>query len=79
MPTCTHALWALQKMNLEHEVPDLKHLLDEDLTWWEDFYPPALDILPEYYQRRISEEISQYLEFMDSPLKLEQVNHFNEY
>ena len=79
MPTCTHALWALQKMNLEHEVPDLKHLLDEDYSWWEGIYQPALEILPKDYKMEISENIHTFLLPMESPFKLEQINHFNEH
>lgn len=78
MPTCTHALWALQKMNLREEVPDLGHLMQEDFTWWEGIYPPALQILPEPYREEIFGKISQYLDPMERPYKLEKINHFNE-
>jgi len=65
-------------MNLQKEVPDLSHLLEEDFTWWEGMYPPALEILPEPYRDRISGKISQYLNPMDRPYRLEKINHFNE-
>jgi hypothetical protein len=78
MPTCTHALWALQTMNLEHEVLDLSDLLKQDFSWWEGIYLPALKILPEPYRGRIYHELSQYLNPMKRPYQLEQVNHFNE-
>lgn len=78
MPTCTHALWALQTMDLQDEVLDLSHLLQDDLSWWEGIYLPGLEILPDPYRGEITEKIYQFLEPMERPYKLEKVNHFNE-
>lgn len=78
MPTATHALWALKQLNQEHQVPDLKHLLEKDYSWWTAYYPPALEILPNEWKDGISKKIISLLPEMDIPYVLESVNHFDE-
>ena len=78
MPTATHALWALQIMNQENQVPDLSHLLTSDLSWWAQVYTPAYDLLPTRWRISICESISGFLEEMEPPHSLEQINHFDE-
>lgn len=69
--TAQHALWAIQSMDLEHLVPDLAHLLAEDLSWWEEAYRPGLDLIPfpwrEEVEARTREHMLQILGD-DSPL-----------
>ena len=71
-----HALWAIKKMNLEHLVPDLKPLLEQDFSWWEDYYPPGLELLPIDLRETIGERLSEYLELMDDHSKLTNVSIF---
>ena len=74
--TAMHALWAIKKMNLEHLVPDLKHLIDSDFGWWEKYYPPGFEILPEYLKKHVRDRIAEELEEMSSPYTLEDINLF---
>ncbi len=78
MPTTTHALWALKELNQEHQVPDLKHLLAKDYSWWTAYYPPALEILPHNWKEEITNKINALLPEMEAPYALESVNHFDE-
>ncbi|MFL2948770.1 MAG: DUF6395 domain-containing protein [Candidatus Poseidoniaceae archaeon] len=78
MPTATHALWALQTMGLEDQVPDLEHLFTGDLSWWGKVYPPAFELLPSRWENGITSAINSYLDEMEEPYLLEFVNHFDE-
>ena len=78
MPTATHALWALQMMNQENQVPDLSHLFASDLSWWAQVYPPAYNLLPNRWRTSIRNSISEFLKDMESPHYLEKINHFDE-
>jgi hypothetical protein len=78
MPTATHALWALQIMNQENQVPDLSHLFTSDLSWWAQVYPPAYNLLPNRWRTSIRNSISEFLKDMEFPHYLEKINHFDE-
>lgn len=78
MPSATHALWALQTMNQESQVPDLSHLFSSDLSWWAQVYPPAYELLPISWRTSIRNSISGFLKEMGSPHYLEEINHFDE-
>ena len=78
LPTATHALWAIQKMNLQHELPDLEHLLKQDFSWWTGFYPPAFEILQARWRDEIQSKINELLAPMDMPYSIENINHFDE-
>lgn len=77
LPTATHALWALQTMNLEKQVPDLAHLFEQDFSWWVQAYPPAFDLLPVPWRKEIQSSIMSFLPTMMEPYVLETINHFN--
>jgi hypothetical protein len=76
LKTAMQALWALQNMKLEHLVPDLEPLLEQNLGWWEKYYPPGFDLLPEYLRQRVKDKIDEELEPMCVPYDLENVNLF---
>jgi hypothetical protein len=78
MPTATHALWALQSMGHEEEVPDLAHLFEVDYAWWAKIYLPGLELLPERWRGPIEGRVRSFLPLMDQPYKLQNVNHFDE-
>ena len=78
LPTATHALWALQQMGLEEETPDLQPLLNLDYSWWTSYYPPAREILPQRWEKQIWESVTTYLDPMQQPYSLQEVNHFDE-
>lgn len=72
--TAQHALWAVQKMNLNDRYPHLAKYLDEDLGWWEKAYPPGIEIIPEEWRSGIKENSEKYLKWMKEPFDLENVN-----
>ena len=76
LKTAMQALWALQQMKLEHLVPDLAHLLEQDLGWWEKYYPPGFDLLPEYLKQHVRDRIVEELEPMPLPYQLTDVDLF---
>ena len=78
LPTATHALWALQQLNLESEVPELSPLLESNLSWWTSSYPPAKEILPLRWREETWGKIHQYLSPMREPYPVESVNLYNE-
>ncbi len=78
MPTATHALWALQTMNQEKQVPDLLHIFSSDFSWWAKVYPPAYNLLPNRWRTSIRNSISGFLNEMEFPRYLEEINHFDE-
>ena len=78
LPTATHALWALKELNLESETPHLKNLLEQDLSWWTEIYPPSEGLLPDKWKDEIREQLSKYLEQMSKPYVLESINHYSE-
>ena len=78
IPTTTHVLWAVQKMNIGDQVPSLEKFLGEDFSWWTDYYPPAFDIIQEPYKDEILKKTMQYLSPMEEPYRLERINHYLE-
>ena len=78
LPTATHALWALQQLYLESEVPDLAEYLKQDLSWWTTSYPPAKEILQERWKDEIWSNIAKYLRSMKQPYPIETINYFDE-
>jgi hypothetical protein len=78
LPTATHALWALKQLKHESQTPDLKHLLEDDFSWWTCYYPPAREILPARWNKGITDKIAHYLDPMEQPYAVESVNHFDE-
>jgi hypothetical protein len=78
MPTATHALWALQTMNQEKQVPDLSHVFISDLSWWAQVYPPGFDLLPDPWREGIESNINEGLENMQKPYALHKINYFGE-
>ena len=78
LPTATHALWALQQLKLESEVPELSSLLKTDLSWWTSSYPPAKEILPLRWREETWQKIHDFLTPMNEPYPVESINHYNE-
>jgi hypothetical protein len=78
MPTATHALWALQTMGYEDELPDLAHLFEQDFSWWAKVYPPGFDLLPARWREPIETKVRNFLPVMPQPYALHDVNHFGE-
>ena len=78
LPTATHALWALQQLKLESEVPELSSLLKTDLSWWTSSYPPAKEILPLRWREETWQKIHQHLSPMSEPFPVESVNYYDE-
>lgn len=76
MPTATHALWALQSMGLEEEVPELLPLLKQDLGWWTGVYPPGFDLLPERWRAPIEARVRALLPLMPEPYALHDIDLF---
>jgi len=74
LPTTTHALWALQQLNLESEVPELSDYLETDLSWWTSFYPPAKQILPQRWGEEIWQNILLHLSPMKEPYLVESID-----
>ena len=69
-----HAIWAVKKMRLDYLLPDLQHLLHQDLAWWEQYYPPGLEIVPADLKEHIMERLNHYLEPMPPPYPLEDID-----
>ena len=78
MPTATHAIWALQTMDHEDELPDMAHLFEQDFSWWAEVYPPGFDLLPERWRESIETAVRGILPTMPEPYALHDVNHFDE-
>jgi hypothetical protein len=78
MPTATHALWALQTMGYEDEVPDLSHLFEQNFSWWSKVYKSGFDLLPTRWRMHIEEKINSSLDPMAIPYMLHKINHFEE-
>ncbi len=76
LKTAVHVTWVLQQFKLFHLVPDLKYLESLDLSWWEKYYPPALNLLPEKYLEVQKKSIENYLEPMPKPYAIEKINLF---
>ena len=76
LKTAMQALWALQNMKLEHLVPDLEPLLESDLGWWQKYYSPGFDLLPDYLRNYVHDRIVEELEPMPLPYQLEYVDLF---
>ena len=73
-----HAVWAAKVMNIQHLLPDLESILDSDLSWWEQYYPPGLDLIPIELREHVENKLKQYLEPMDAPYVMETINLFSE-
>ena len=73
-----HALWAIKIMNIEHLVPDLKTQLEQDFSWWEDYYSPGLELLPIDLREFIEGNLKLNLEIMRDRSKLTNINLFPE-
>ena len=73
-----HSLWAIKGMNLEHLVPDLKPLLHQDFSWWENYYTPGLELLPIELREVIEGNLKLNLEIMRDHSKLTNINLFPE-
>lgn len=78
MPTATHALWALQTMGHEDELPDLAHLFEKDYSWWANIYSPGFDLLQDRWRPTIETNLRSMLPVMPEPFELQFVNHFSE-
>jgi hypothetical protein len=76
--TAMHALWAIKIMNIEHLVPDLKTQLEQDFSWWEDYYSPGLELLPIDLREFIEGNLKLNLEIMRDRSKLTNINLFPE-
>ena len=73
-----HAVWAAKVMNLQHLLPDFESILNSDLSWWEQYYPPGLDLVQNELREHIEDKLKQYLEPMDTPHVMETINLFPE-
>ena len=73
-----HSLWAIKSMNLEHLVPDLQPFLEQDFSWWENYYAPGLELLPLDLRDSIEENLKLKLEVLDNHAKLTDVDIFPE-
>lgn len=79
LPTAIHALWAIQTMGLRNKVPDHLHaFLENDFSWWTKVYPPSKEIISLEWREQIWRKICTYLEIMDPPYEVEQVNLYGE-
>ena len=76
LKTAVHVTWTLQKFDLFYLVPDLEYLESLDLSWWENYYPPALKLLPEKYSEFQKNAIEKYLKPMPKPYAIEKINLF---
>ena len=78
LPTATHALWALKEMNLEEETSHLTELLQTDLSWWTKVYPPSEELHPPLWRDLLNEKLYTYLDKMNQPYALEELNLYKE-
>jgi len=72
--TAQHALWAIQKQNLESKVPHLAKFLSEPLDWWEDYYPPGLSLISEGMRLGVETQTKKYLQPMSDLITFESVD-----
>ena len=73
-----HALWAIKKMKLEHLVPDLEIQLQQDFSWWENYYAPGLEILPPDLREIIQNNLELYLQLLEDSSHLTSIDLFPE-
>jgi len=71
--TAQHALWAIQTMGLQDSVPHLEEYLMASLKWWEEYYPPGLDLMNEPLRSYVEDRTRDYLNPMTQPYQLELV------
>ena len=71
--TAQHALWALQKQNLQYLAPQFNSHFDSDLSWWSKAYGPGIEIIQMPWRSGVSEKTNQYLDWMDPPYSLQNV------
>ena len=74
--TAMHALWAIKNMQLEELVPDLNHLLNDNLDWWEEYYSPGINLLPLDLKQHINQRLDEELKVMSLPIVLETIDLF---
>ena len=72
--TAQHALWALRVQQLEHLAPHLAPLLESDLSWWVDIYPPGLELIDEPWRATVVQRSDAMLKRMTEPYPLESVH-----
>jgi len=72
--TAQHALWALRVQQLEHLAPHLAPLLESDLSWWVDTYPPGLELIDEPWRTTVVQRSDAVLKRMIEPYPLESVH-----
>jgi hypothetical protein len=79
MPTAMHVLWAVNKMNLTNHLPlRLKPLLQQNFSWWEELYPPSIELIPIEWREHIWKKLTDFLELMQEPYALEHLNLYDE-
>ena len=66
LKTSTHALWRINELNRWDLIPDLVHFQNLDLSWWMEFHPDALNLLPDWIRAPIKNEIENYFHPMNS-------------
>ena len=74
MPTAQHALWALKCQKLELKAPHLARNLEKSLEWWEEYYPPGIDLIGKHWREAVEIATNRYLKPMEFPFLLEEVN-----
>jgi len=65
LKTSTHALWRIKELNRWDLIPDLIEFQNLDLSWWMEFHPDALDLLPHWIRKPIENKIRNYFSPMD--------------
>ena len=78
IPTAAHALWAIKEMDLEDEAPHLAELLDNDFSWWTSYYPPSEILHPTEWNQHINQHLLKYLDPMEEPYAIENLNLYAE-
>ena len=77
--TAQHALWAIQKLKLEHLVPHLSDELKSPLDWWEEAYRPGLELIQQPWRDIVQERTEKWLPYMQDEKMLQCVNLFPQY
>ena len=74
LKTAQHVLWALKEQKLGHLAPQFINLIQSDLSWWSEAYPPGLELIDVEWRAYIKEKTQRYLSLMKSPFLLERVD-----
>lgn len=69
-----HALWAIQVQQIDEIPSRLKKYLNTDLSWWTKAYPKGIDLLDPSLLQHILDQTEHYLDWMDGPYSIEEVN-----